>query len=157
MTIIVKAHVIRCNHVADWCRIFFVVYGPQWGHRETTYISVNSVLCCLRSKSSTQFSFVGGAWRGAERRRWRHSQLGPRGWRRHDPHAVDRHDHWTSKSEPSKRSMWILFPADPENQMLMFFSAFFFVVFRPIMRTGYTVWKWNVDPDTQRQPRLLDL
>lgn len=29
--------------------------------------------------------------------------------------------------------------------------------FRPIMRTGYTAWRWSVGPDTQRRPRLLDL
>lgn len=29
--------------------------------------------------------------------------------------------------------------------------------FRPILRTGYTAWRWSVDPNTQRRPRLLDL
>lgn len=29
--------------------------------------------------------------------------------------------------------------------------------FRPIMRTGYTAWRWSVGPNTQRRPRLLDL
>lgn len=53
------------------------------------------------SESSTQFSFVGGAGRGPERRRRWHGELGPGGRRRHDSDTLDRHDHRanTSKTE----------------------------------------------------------
>lgn len=69
-----------------------------------SFLLIKSVSNLPLFSSSTQFSFVGRAGRGPERRRWWHSELGPGGWRRHDSDTLDRHDHWTNKSKPSSQN-----------------------------------------------------
>lgn len=105
------------------------------------------------SESSTQFSFVGGAGRGPERRRRWNGELGPGGRRRHDSDTLDRHDHWANKSKRNSQPQITAGRQSRWHSPLTPISS----SFRPIMRTGYTAWRWSAGPDTQRRPQLLDL